>query len=190
MWAEVGNRVVKSDDGIGRVVQSAHSMFSLGQPGAFMLTSRSEIATVIGGPAKLLEIIEATGLKAEPAVVEAVEQFAKSGNISGNIEGVYRVGGRILIVAGLTADVFRIYQADDKIHETVKVVGGWSGATGAVIAYNSVMGPTNATGPVAWAVNIAGNISAGIGGYYFGEKIAEITYDLTVDPEPLEIPSE
>jgi len=53
-----------------------------------------------------------------------------------------------------------------------------------------IVGPTNAAGPVAWAVNIVGNISAGIGGYYLGEKIAEITYDLTVDPEPLEIPSE
>ena len=189
MWIEVGNRVAASEDGIGRVVQTANSLFSEGQPGNFMLTSNPEVVRVKGGAATLLNVIESKGIRAEPAVVEAAEQAANSGKINGRVRGVFRVAGRVLVVAGAAADGYRIYQADDRIRETVIVGGGWAGAGAAIGTYNVATGATNAAGPVAWGINLVGNIGAGVAGYYAGEKIAEYVYDLVVDPNPIEIPA-
>ena len=48
---------------------------------------------------------------------------------------------------------------------------------------------TNAAGPVAWGVNFLGNVGAGFAGYFAGESIAEYVYDLTIDSNPIEVPS-
>ena len=189
MWTEVGNRVAATEDGIGRVVQTANSPFSQGRPGHFMLTSNPEVARVKGGAGALLDIINTNAIKAEPAVVEAAEQAARNGTINGRVQGVFRVAGRVLVVAGAAADGYRIYQVDDKIREGVIVGGGWVGAGTAVGAYNLATGATNAAGPVAWGVNALGNIGAGFVGYIAGEKIAEYVYDLVIDPNPLEVPA-
>jgi len=191
MWTDVGEQVAASPSGIGRVVQTADGPFNRGGgSGTFMLTSKPNVVSVKGGAAALLDIIQARGLQAEPAVREAAEQAARNGQIAGKLQGVFRVGGRILVVAGAAADGYRIYQADDKVREAVKVGGGWAGAGAAVVAYNSVTGATNAAGPVAWGLNALGNVGAAVGGYFAGEKIAELVYDLAIDPNPIEIPNE
>ena len=116
-----------------------------------------------GGAGALLDIINTNGIKGEPAVVEAAEQAARNGTINGGVQGVFRVAGRVLVVAGAAADGYRIYQADDKIREGVIVGGGWAGAGTFIGAYNLATGPTNAARPVAWGVNALGIIGAGFG---------------------------
>jgi len=142
-----------------------------------------------GGPAALLDVIRTRGVRAEPQVVEAAEQLARQGQITGQLDSVFRVGGRVLIVAGVAADAYNIYTADDRVRETVKTVGGWAGAAGSVALYNAATGPTNAAGPWAWAANAVGNVISGGVGYWAGSEIVETVYDLAIDGEPTNIPA-
>jgi len=188
MWESVGNQVANSRSGVGQVFLE-DSLFSKQGDGIFTLTSRANNVRIQGGPAALLDIIRTRGVRAEAQVVEAAEQLARQGQITGRLEGVFRVGGRVLIVAGLAADAYNIYTADDRVRETVKTVGGWAGAAGGVAIYNAATGPTNVAGPWAWAANAVGNVVSGGIGYWAGSEIVEIVYDLAVDGEPTHIPA-
>lgn len=188
MWKEVGRRVNASADGIGRVILD-NSEFSKQGNGVFTVVGRKATSALSfrGGGAALLDVVRTNGIEAEKGVVEAAERLAEQGKISGRVQGVYRVGGRVLVVAGIAADAWQIYKADDKVREIVKVGGGWAGATAGVAAYNAATGPSNAAGPWAWAANAAGNLVAGGIGYFAGQKIAEVIYDLTVDSDPIPV---
>lgn len=148
MWADVGEQEANSRSGLGRVVLEG-SRFSRQADGVFMLTSEARNVRIQGGAAALLDVIQTRGVPAEQHVVEAAEQLARQGEIVGRLEGVFRIGGRVLIVAGLASDAYAIYSADDRVRETVTIAGGWAGAAGGVAAYNLATGPTNAAGP--WA---------------------------------------
>ena len=188
MWEAVGNQVASSRSGVGQVFLDG-SQFSKQGDGVFTLTNRASNVRIQGGPAALLDIIRTRGVRAEPQVVEAAEQLVRQGQITGRLEGVFRVGGRVLIVAGVAADAYNIYTADDRVRETVKTVGGWAGAAGGVALYNAATGPTNVAGPWAWAANAVGNVVSGGVGYWAGSEIVEIVYDLAVDGEPTHIPA-
>ena len=188
MWTDVGTQVARSPSGIGRVILE-DSRFSRQGNGVFTLTGEASNISIRGGPAALLDIVRANGVRAEPQVVEAAEQLARQGQIAGRLEGVFRVGGRVMIVAGLASDGYRIYTADDHVRETARVVGGWAGAAGTMAAYNAVTGASNAAGPWAWAANAVGNLVAGGVGYFAGEKIVEVVYDLVIDGDPITVPA-
>lgn len=196
MWEQVGERVGSSKSGFGRVYLE-NSRFSTGKElggkgaanGVFTLSKQAGSIQVQGGSAALLDAVKQQGVPAEKAVVEAVEDLARQEKISGRVEGVYRTGGRLLIVTAVAADGYRIYSADDKVRESVKVAGGWAGATGAVAAYNAATGSSNVAGPWAWAANAVGNLAAGGVGYFAGEKASELVYDIVVEPEPVTIPA-
>jgi hypothetical protein len=103
---------------------------------------------------------------------------------------VFRIGGRVFIVVGLAADGYRIYTAEDKVKETVKVAGGWAGAIAAGSAFATSFAPADAAGPWAWVVHGAGTLIAGGVGYFTVEKVAETTYELIVDDDPIKIAEE
>ena len=55
------------------------------------------------------------GVAAEPVVVEAAEALAAKMKWAGRVRGVFRYGGRILIVVGVTLDLIHVYRAHDKL---------------------------------------------------------------------------
>jgi len=189
MWQAVGERVASSDSGLGRVVLE-NSRFSRQGDGVFTLAGNASSVRLQGGTAGLLDVVRAHGVRAEPEVLEAAEKLAQQGKIAGRLEGAFRVGGRVLIVAGLANDAYIIYTADDRVRETVSTVAGWSGAAGGVALYNVATGPTNLAGPFAWAANAVGNITAAGVGYWAGSEVAETVYDLVVDGDPIVVPAD
>lgn len=184
MWTRVGEQVARSETGVGRVTLQ-NSRFSRGGDGTFTLTSRPEAVRVRGGANALVEIIQRTGEPVERPLLQAAEQLAARERWAGRVQGAFRVGGRVLIVAGAVADGFRIYQAEDRVRETVKVAGGWAGATAAGGAFATWASPSLATGPWGWLAYGVGTLGAGAVGYFAGESIAEEAYELVVDRDPI-----
>jgi hypothetical protein len=187
MWDEVGRRVGKSESGVGRVILK-DSTFSRGGDGVFTLTSRADAVQVKGGTKALLDIIKTEGKPAEPGLVKAAEETATREKWAGRVQGVFRVGGRILIVMGALADGYRIYQAEDRVKETVKVVGGWGGAAAAGGAFAAWFAPADVAGPWAWVAHGVGTLAAGTVGYLAGEEVAETAYELVVEDDPIVVP--
>ncbi|MBK6687113.1 MAG: hypothetical protein IPG45_21775 [Deltaproteobacteria bacterium] len=184
MWTRVGEQVARSESGVGRVTLQ-NSRFSRGGDGTFTLTSRPEAVRVRGGANALVEIIQRTGEPVERPVLQAAEQLASRERWAGRVQGAFRVGGRVLIVAGAVADGYRIYQADDRLRESVRVAGGWAGATAAGGAFATWASPSLATGPWGWLGYGLGTLGAGAVGYFAGESIAEEAYELVVDGDPI-----
>lgn len=184
MWTRVGEQVARSESGVGRVTLT-DSRFSRGGDGTFMLTSRPEAVRVRGGANALVDVIQRTGEPVERPLLEAAEQLATRERWAGRVQGAVRVGGRVLIVVGAVADGYRIYSADDRVRETVKVAGGWAGATAAGGAFASWASPSLATGPWGWLGYGVGTLGAGAIGYFAGESIAEEAYELVVDGDPI-----
>lgn len=184
MWTRVGERVAASESGVGRVTLQ-NSRFSRGGDGTFMLTSRPEAVRVRGGANALVDIIQRTGEPVERPILEAAEQLATRERWAGRVQGAFRVGGRVLIIAGAAADGYRIYQAEDKPREIARVAGGWAGATAAGGAFASWASPSLATGPWGWLAYGVGTLGAGAVGYFAGEAIAEEAYELVVDGDPI-----
>ena len=103
-----------------------------------------------------------------------------------------KVGKRIFIVAGITADLYEIYSAEDKTKGIVKNAGGWAGAwggakLGAAIGGGGAlaggqMGPQVLAPEEIITVPVGGLIGGlfgGIGGYFVGSEVAETVYDWT-----------
>ncbi|HEY0478288.1 MAG TPA: hypothetical protein VGD37_12275, partial [Kofleriaceae bacterium] len=77
----------------------------------------------------LVDALAKEGVAAERVVVEAAEELATRMKWGGRVRGVFRYGGRVLIVVGVAADLVRIYRAHDKLKATLTSVGGWTAAT-------------------------------------------------------------
>jgi hypothetical protein len=187
MWQEVGRQVAKSESGLGRVNLKG-SEFSRGGDGVFTLTSRAGAVQVKGGTKALLDIVKSKSEPVDPGLVKAAEETATREKWVGRVQGVFRVGGRILIVVGALADGYRIYQAEDRVKETVKVVGGWSGAAAAGGAFAVWFAPADVAGPWAWVAHGLGTLGAGAVGYLAGEEVAETAYELVVEDDPIVVP--
>lgn len=187
MWEEVGQRVAKSESGVGKVILT-DSKFSRNSDGVFTLTSRADAVKVQGGTRALLDIIKLKGTLAEPRLVEAAEKVAAQERWVGRVQGVFRVGGRVLIVVGLAADGYRIYQAEDRAKETVRAAGGWVGAWALGSTFATWFAPADAAGPWAWAAHGLGTLGAGALGYFGGERLAESAYELVIEGNPIVLP--
>ena len=120
------------------------------------------------------------GVSAEPPVLEAAEALAKRAKWAGRVRGVFRYGGRILIIVGIAADAWKVYHARDKVKAVVDSAGGWAGATAGPAAFAAWFAPGDAAGPWAWAAHGVGTLIAGGVGYWAGSTTTRTIYELAV----------
>ncbi|HEX8475560.1 MAG TPA: hypothetical protein VF666_16145 [Pyrinomonadaceae bacterium] len=183
MWDKVAERVRNSESGIGKV-ELRNSRFSRQGNGEFTVVRDAASIRVRGGIPQLLETLRVQGVQAEPVVVEAAEALAKQQKWAGHVRGVFRVGGRVLIVVGLANDAYKIYTAKDKVKAVVESAGGWAGATAGAGAFATWFAPADAAGPWAWAAHGVGTLIAGGIGYWVGSETTRTIYELVVDEQP------
>jgi hypothetical protein len=183
MWERVAETVRTSESGVGRV-ELKNSSFSRSGDGEFTLVRDASNIRVRGGVPALLETLGRQGVRAEPVVVEAAEAWASKMEMAGKVRGVFRVGGRILIVVGLANDAYKIYTARDKVKAVVESAGGWAGAVAAGSAFAAWFTPADAAGPWAWAAHGVGTLVAGGVGYWVGSETTRTIYELVVEEQP------
>lgn len=80
---------------------------------------------------------------------------------AGNVRNVFRYGGKVLIVVGVAADVYKVYVAEDKVKAVVESAGGWAGATAGAAAFAAWWTPADVAGPWAWVAHGVGTLIAG-----------------------------
>lgn len=180
MWDKVAAKIKSSGKGVGRVVLEK-SVFSKTADGEFAVVTDSSKLKVKTSVAELISTLNKSGYAAEKPVQEASEKLLKSERIKGTVKGVYRYGGRVLIVVGLAADVYQIYHAKDKKLAVVESVGGWAGATAAGGAFAAWFTPADAAGWPAWVVHGVGTLVAGGIGYWAGSKTTRTIYQMTLE---------
>jgi hypothetical protein len=181
MWDKVGQRVRASADGVGEVVLQDGSRFSRSGSGKFAVVTDATKIQVKGGVEGLVQRLSGQGVSAEPPVLEAAEVLAKRAKWAGRVRGVFRYGGRILIVVGIAADVWKVYHARDKVKAVVESAGGWAGATAGAAAFAAWFAPGDAAGPWAWAAHGVGTLIAGGVGYWAGSETTRTIYELVVE---------
>jgi hypothetical protein len=180
MWDRVAQTVRTSESGVGRI-ELKNSRFSRSGDGEFTLVRDASNIRVRGGIPELLKTLGRQGVQAEPVVVEAAEAWARKMEMAGKVRGVFRVGGRILIVVGLANDAYKIYTAQDKVKAVVESAGGWAGAVAAGSAFATWFAPADAAGPWAWAAHGVGTLVAGGVGYWVGSETTRTIYELVVE---------
>lgn len=181
MWDKVGQQVRASADGVGEVVLQDGSRFSRSGSGKFAVVTDATKIQVKGGVEGLVQRLSGQGVSAEPPLLEAAEALAKRAKWAGRVRGVFRYGGRILIVVGIAADVWKVYHAKDKVKAVVESAGGWAGATAGAAAFAAWFAPGDAAGPWAWAVHGVGTLIAGGVGYWAGSETTRTIYELVVE---------
>jgi len=107
----------------------------------------------------------------------------RGGKIAYHTAKYFRSAGRVLLVVGVTVDIFSIVQANKPLRRATQVVSAWALAwagckvVGAGGAYAGMAG-----GPPGVAiVGVVGCIAGGVGGYFVGEGVAGHVYDWTED---------
>jgi hypothetical protein len=111
-------------------------------------------------------------------VSEAAEALAKKQKWAGRVRGVFRYGGRILLVVAVANDSYRIYQAEDKLKAVLTTAAGWGGAIAAGGAFAAWFTPADTAGPGAWALHGVGTLVAGGIGYWIGSETVRYIYEL------------
>jgi hypothetical protein len=181
MWTRVGEKVAASSSKVGEVVLEAGGDFSAAA-GKFAVVADATKVTLKGGTGPIVDALGKAGVTAEPVVVEAAESLARSLKWAGRVRGVFRYGGRVLIVVGVTMDLIKIYRAKDKWKATITSVAGWAGATAAGAAFAAWWTPADVAGPWAWAGHGVGTLVAGGIGYWVGSEATRYIYELAVEP--------
>lgn len=180
MWKRVGEKVATSSQKVGEVIFEDGGRFS-DRAGKFTVVADANKITLMGGTAPLVDALAKEGVGAEPVVVEAAEALASKMKWAGRVRGVFRYGGRLLIVIGVTADLIRIYRAHDRLKATLTAVSGWAAATAAGAAFAAYWTPADVAGPWAWAAHGVGTLIAGGIGYWFGSTVTRYIYELVVE---------
>lgn len=150
-------------------------------PFKFLVVADPKKIKLKGGPQPLIAQLEVQGLKAEPVLVEAAEAMANSLKWAGRVRTVLRVGGRIMIVVAIAADLIKIYYAKDHTKAVFESVGGWAGASAGAAAFTALWAPADVVGPWAWAGHGVGVLVAGGIGYWIGSKTVRTVYELVVE---------
>lgn len=179
MWDKVGQEVAASKSKVGEVVLKAGGKFSKTE-GKFAVVADAKKISVRGGVGAMAEALKAQGMRAEPIIEATSKEWARQRNV-GRVQGVFKYGGRILIVVGIANDVYRIYRAENKLKETIKVAGGWGGAALFSAAFATWFTPADVAGPPAWIVHGVGTLIAGGIGYFVGSESTGYVYELVVD---------
>jgi hypothetical protein len=180
MWDRVGEKVASSPSKVGEVVLQ-NSRFSTSGNGKFLVVADASKIKLKGGPQAVIGQLEASGLKAEPLLVEAAEAMANSLKWAGRVRTVLRVGGRVMIVVAVAADLIKIYYAQDRTKAVFESVGGWAGATAGAAAFSAIWTPADVAGPWAWAGHGVGVLVAGGIGYWIGSETTRTVYELIVE---------
>lgn len=100
---------------------------------------------------------------------------------AGTVHNVFRYGGKVLIVVGVAADVYKVYVAEDKVKAVVESAGGWAGATAGAAAFAAWWTPADVAGTWAWAAHGVGTLIAGGVGYWVGSGITRTIYELVFE---------
>lgn len=111
--------------------------------------------------------------------IEDHTTIRKNGKIAYQATKYFRFAGRILIVTGVTVDIFSIVQANKPLRRATQVVSAWALAwagckvVGAGGAYAGTAG-----GPPGIAIGgVSGCIVGGASGYFIGEEAGGQVYD-------------
>lgn len=180
MWNEVGEKVRLSTSKVGEVILNG-SLFSKTGNGKFAIVADASKIQVDGGITNLTKLIKERGIVAEPALIESAEALAKSNQWTGIVNNVFRYGGKVLIVVGVGADIYKVYVAEDKVKAIVESTGGWTGATASATAFAAWWAPADVAGPWAWAAHGVGTLAAGGVGYWVGSETSRTIYELVVE---------
>ncbi|HEX3043668.1 MAG TPA: DUF4157 domain-containing protein [Bacillota bacterium] len=179
MWEEVGRQVKQSKEGVGEVILK-NSRFSEGSNGKFLVVADANKIQVKGGMEAVINSLKNNGLEAPSVISEAARlEFIRVRNV-GRVLSVFKWGGRIFLVVGIASDLYRIYKAEDRFLTTVKVVGGWTGATIMGGIFATWFTPADTAGPGAWVAHGVGTLIAGGIGYFLGSETAAYVYKIII----------
>jgi hypothetical protein len=180
MWEEVGKMAADNPSSIVEV-EVPQGRFSRSGSGKFAVVADRTAIRVRGGPVAVAEALDRAGTKIEQPLAEAAEAAAKRLKWAGRVRGVFRYGGRILIVVAVAADIYKIYHAHDHLKAVVESAGGWIGASAAGAEFAVWFTPADVAGPWAWAAHGVGTLIAGGVGYWVGSNITREIYEFVVD---------
>jgi hypothetical protein len=180
MWTRVGERVAASAEKIGEVIFEPVSKFSE-NPGKFAVVADASKITLKGGIKQVVDALAQQGVTAEPVVVEAAGKLAESMKWAGRVRNVFRYGGKVLIVVGVTLDAIKIYRAHDKLKAVLTSAAGWAGATAAGTEFAAWWTPADVAGLWAWVAHGVGTLVAGGIGYWIGSETTRYIYELAVE---------
>lgn len=180
MWDAVAAKV-KSSGGVGEVVLESGSRFSRSGSGKFAVVTDAAKVSVKGGAEALAAALEQAGLSAEPPILEAAQKLANKMRWGGRVRGVFRHGGRVLIVVAIAGDFWKVFRADNKPKAIIESAGGWAGATAGAAAFAAWFTPADTAGPLAWAAHGVGTLLAGGIGYWVGSESTRTVYELVAD---------
>jgi hypothetical protein len=179
MWEEVGNRVRSNQSQVGEVILE-NSIFSKQGNGKFLVVADRTKVNVKGGMSTVVKALENSAIKAEPIVIQAAKKLISQRNL-GRVQGVFKYGGRILIIVALAGEAYKIYHAENKVKAVVESTGGWVGASAGAAAFAAWFAPADVVGPWAWAIHGVGTLIAGGVGYWIGSETTRTIYELVLE---------
>jgi hypothetical protein len=179
MWEEVGNRVRSNQSQVGEVILE-NSIFSKQGNGKFLVVADRTKVNVKGGMSTVVKALENSAIKAEPIVIQAAKKLISQRNL-GRVQGVFKYGGRILIIVALAGEAYKIYHAENKVKAVVESTGGWVGASAGAAAFAAWFAPVDVVGPWAWAIHGVGTLIAGGVGYWIGSETTRTIYELVLE---------
>ncbi|MEU6071477.1 DUF4157 domain-containing protein [Streptomyces sp. NPDC047082] len=180
MWERIGREVAGSARKVGEVVLEAGGRFSA-TAGRFKVIADAAKIRVRGGVAALLRAVEKSGLaRPAPSLAASAEELARTMKLAGRVRTVFRVGGKILIVVAVAADIVEIILAEDHLEALVVSASGWAGATAGSAAFTAMWTPADVAGPWAWAAHGVGVLVSGAIGYWVGSSVTRYVYRLVV----------
>ena len=177
MWTRVGETIASSSVKVGEVVLEPGSAFSK-SPGKFAVVAEASKIKLRGGIAPLADALVKGGYQVQAPLIEAAEKLASKQKWAGRVRAVFRVGGKVLILVAITADVIKIYHAEDKTKAVITSAGGWVGASAAGAAFAAWWIPADVAGPWAWAAHGVGTLVSGAIGYWVGSEVTRTVYEL------------
>jgi hypothetical protein len=180
MWKALGERAA-GNPGTVIEVKIPKGEFSLSGSGTFAVVADRSAIRIQGGPAAVVDALKDAGVSAEPVVEEAAQALATRLKWAGRVRGVFRYGGRVMIVVAIAADLVKIYYAQDHVKAVVTSAGGWAGATAAGSAFAAWWTPADVAGPWAWAAHGVGTLIAGGVGYWVGSSVTRTIYELVAE---------
>ena len=178
MWERIGREVGASTAKVAEVILPPNGPFSE-LPGRFKVVADANKIRLRGGVEALIATLRRSASPV-PALEAEAATLARSMKIAGRIHAVLRVGGRILIVAAVSHDIYRIVIAEDKTEAIVTTVGGWAGAGAGAAAFSAFWAPADVVGPWAWVGHGVGALIAGGIGYWVGSETTRQVYKLIV----------
>lgn len=180
MWDRVGQVVQLSDAKAAEVILEPGSDFSK-TPGRFAVIADRSLIRLRGGPAPLVKALAAAGFRVARGLLEAIKQAMLRIHPELELVEVIRVGGRLLILAAVVADVFKILYADDKLKATIQTLAGWATATMFAETFAWWWAPADVAGPEAWVVHVVGTLASGGIGYFVGSWYAGELYEIAIE---------